>query len=130
MAKKPINVKQYRKAVAAGQLTDPLIFLEGLVRGQDLRRPAQIYTLVMEIDESGELDPEDWREVVRLVKKYYKYEAVTVNESQRAAMTLAEYLHPKVKSDDKGDGQQGPAPLEPLTEEEIILLKDKWNESY
>ena len=51
---KPIDVDDYREAVAAGKLTDPLVFLEGLVRGQDLRRPSTIYELIEQIAELGE----------------------------------------------------------------------------
>lgn len=132
MPKKPIDVDQYRRLVSQGKLMDPLIFLESLVQGNDLRNASMIFELVMEIDEDTGGDPgkDDWDEVVQVVRRYYKHESVKISASQRAAETLASYIHPKVKPDDGNSNNVGEQKLPELTEDEIIIFREKFNDEY
>ena len=130
--KKPIDVEQYKELISKGKLVDPLIFLESLVNGTDLRNTSQVYDLVIEIDEmtDGEPTPDDWEEVVNMVRWNYKQEKVKIAVSQRAAEKLAEYIHPKVKPDEANNGTGVATRLEPLTEDDIDIFKEKFNEEF
>lgn len=128
-----INIEKYRELIHKGEATDPLIFLESIMMGQDPRRLSSIYELVNEIDGfSGQPTTADWKEIVEHVNEYFKYHIVSLSESHSAANTLAQYLHAKRKhveinenSDDIFDASKNP-----LTEEEIELFKEKFNDEF
>lgn len=134
MSHKPISISELRDLINKGEAKDPLIFLESIMNGQDPRRLSSIYELVMEIDNftGGDISKSDWNEIVDHVTSRYKYHTVSMRESLTASKTLAEYLHAKRKqievsslANDNGDGSN-----QPLTEEEIELFKEKFNDNF
>ncbi len=133
MTSQPISIDGLRDLINKGEAKDPLIFLEAVMNGKDPRRISSIYELIMEIDgfTNGELAPEDWSEIVDHVMSRFKYHVVSLVESTSAAKTLAEYLHPKRKQVEiKGGGIGGTVDLQPLTEEDIELFKEKFNDDF
>lgn len=134
MQNKPITIAQFRDLIHKGEAGDPLIFLESIMTGQDPRKLSSIYELIMEIESftNGDLEQSDWNEIVDHVTTKFKYSNVSINESTNAAKTLAEYLHPKRKqielsTDLNTDGNPN---NHPLTEEEIDLFKEKFNDEF
>ena len=69
--------------------------------------------------------------MVDLVRAFYKYSPVSLSESVAASKTLAEYLHAKRKQVEitNGDGNSNGSNT-PLTEEEIILFREKFNDDF
>lgn len=133
MSKRPITVEELRSLIHTGEAKDPLVFLESVMNGQDPRRLSDIYKLVLEIQDfsDGNPSPEDWAEIVDLVISNYKYYTVSMGESTNAAKTLAEYLHAKRKNVEiSGGGSSGSVSATPLTEEEIELFKEKFNDEF
>ena len=134
MPPKKLSISQLRGLIKTGEVTDPLLFLESIMTGQDPRRLSSIYELILEIQDftNGDIGPSEWAEIVDLVQDRYMYKAVSLGESTTAAKTLAEYLHPKRKQIDIGDGTgaDGHASSHPLTEEEIDLFKEKFNDEF
>lgn len=134
MEGKKLKIDELRSLINNGEAQDPLIFLESVVCGQDPRNTSEIYNLVCEIEEfsdDGEISPSEWEAVVNMVRYYYKYAPVTLAESQNAAKTLAEYLHPKRKQIDlSSDSTNNNPAANPLTEEEIELFKEKFNDEF
>lgn len=130
----PLTIEELRSLINKGECSDPLVFLEAVVQGQDPRRLSSIYELIMEIDSfsDGEPSSSDWTEVVDHVIGRFKYQTVSLTESTAAAKTLAEYLHSKKKSVEiSGHGQAGSSTASnPLTEEEIELFREKFNEQF
>lgn len=102
--------------------------------GQDPRNLSRVYELVCEIDEfnsNEDIPRSDWNEIVDLVMYDYKFQAVSLGESRSAARTLAEYLHAKRKHVELSDKSASNNPGDnPLTEEEIELFKEKFNEDF
>jgi hypothetical protein len=108
------------------------------MNGRDPRKLSKLSELIIEIDEftEGDISKEDWDEIIKLALSQYKYKDVSINDSRLAANTLAEYLYPKRKNTEKssndhvrhGDGV-GEGSLD-LSEEEITLFKEKFNEEY
>ncbi len=134
MSYKPLSVHQLRELINKGEAKDPLVFLESVMNGQDPRRLSRLYELVMEIDNfnDGDIPKSDWNEVVELVTDSYRYHTVSMKESLTASRTLAEYLHPKrkqVEVSGSTDGK-GNSSNQPLTEEEIELFKEKFNDDF
>lgn len=116
-----------------GKVKDPLLFLESIMSGQDPRELSKVYSLIMDIEEFLDGEPpsrNDWMEVVDLVSNTYKFRTVSASESVGAAKTLAEYLHAKRKQVDVNNGANGPDLVEPLTEDDIDLFKEKFNDDY
>jgi len=134
MGNKKLSISDLREYIRKGEVTDPLVFLESIMIGQDPRCLSSIYELILEIQDftNGDIGPSEWNEIVNHVQDRYKYKAVTLNESTQAAKTLSEYLHPKRKQIDIGDanGENGHAGEHPLTEEEIDLFKEKFNDEF
>ena len=133
MSQTPLNIDQLRDLIQKGEAKDPLVFLEAVMNGQDPREQSGIYKLILEIDSftGGELEPSDWNELVDYAINHAKYKPVTLGESTGAARTLAEYLHAKRKQIEKLDGNSGGnASSTPLTEEEIELFKEKFNDDF
>lgn len=130
---KPLTVEQYKDLIHTGELKDPLLFLESLMTGQDPRRLSSIYELICEIDSftDGDISKDDWAEIVDHVTSRFKYHVVTVTESLTAARTLAEYIHPKKKHIEMNSTSSGAeAKLPALTEEEIELFKERFNDEF
>ena len=133
MSKRPITVEELRDLINKGEASDPLVFLEAVMNGQDPRRLSDIYKLVLEVEDfcDGKPSDEDWAEIVDLVINRYKYYTVSMNESAQAAKTLAEYLHAKRKNVEiSGGAGSGSVSGNPLTEEEIELFKEKFNDDF
>lgn len=129
-----LSIKELRDLINQGEAADPLVFLESVMNGQDPRRLSGLYNLIMDIYEfSGDdISPVEFREIVDYVQERHKYHPVSVNESMSAAKTLAEYLHPKRKQVEINGGMGGLADpsQSPLTEEEIELFKEKFNDDF
>jgi hypothetical protein len=134
MPHKSLSIKDLRELIHEGEAKDPLVFLEAVMNGQDPRRLSSIYELIMEIDAftNGELSKDDWNEIVDHVMNRFKYHTVTLSESITASKTLAEYLHAKRKQVEVNGGNSGSASVQdnPLTEEEIELFKEKFNDDF
>lgn len=129
----PITVEQYRELINKGELVDPLIFMESVMNGQDPRDISSIYALVRDIDDfsGGEPSRSDWAEIVDHVVSRFKYTNVPLDKSLSAAKSLSEYIHPKKKQielDDKSNKEDSSAT--PLTEEEIELFKEIFNDEF
>jgi len=132
MSDQTLTVEDLRDLINKGQAKDPLIFLESVMNGADPRKISRLYKLVAELHEfsDGEPDPSDWAEIVDIVLTDYKYRPVGLGESITAAKTMAEYLYAKRKQiDTNGGNSSGSDPgSNPLTEEEVELFKEKFNE--
>lgn len=109
--------------------SDPLSFLESVMKGQDPRGLSSIYELVTAINDFTELSESDWEEIVAEVTDNLKHQPVSLSESLNAGKTLAEYQHAKRKHIELKDG--GTISLSahnmPLSIEEIELFKEKFN---
>ena len=133
MSQSPLNIEELRDLIHEGKAKDPLVFLEAVMNGQDPRQLSSIYELVMEIDSftNGELNKSDWNEIVDHVVSRYKYHTVPLSESMSAAKTMAEYLHAKRKQVENIDNNSTIDPnAHPLTEDEIELFKEKFNDEF
>lgn len=133
MPNEPISIDELRDLINKGGAKDPLIFLEAIMNGQDPRGLSSTYELIMEIDSftNGKLEKSDWSELVDHVTSRFKYQPVTLNESSNAAKTLAEYLHAKRKQVEiHGNINGADVSASPLTEEEIALFKEKFNDEF
>lgn len=118
---KSLNIEEFRELIHNGEASDPLIFLESVMNGQDPRRYSEIYQLALDIDDfsGGCPDPEEWGEMFDKIRTLCKYKPVSISESTAAAKTIAEYLHAKRKQVETktSTGEQGkPADL---TDDEI-----------
>ena len=132
MPYKQLTISQMRDLINSGEVKDPLVFLESIMNGQDPRKVSGIYKLILDINDfsDGDISREDWTEVVDYVISNFKYSTVSISESINAAKTLAEYLHPKRKQIEKVDGASGTSVAGKLTEEEIELFKEKFNDEF
>ena len=134
MTHKALSIEELRSLINKGEAKDPLVFLESVMNGQDPRNLSSVYELIMSIDDftNGELEKSDWAEIVDHVSCRYKYNTVSLNDSLGATKTLAEYLHPKRKQIEiKGDGSsEGSVADNPLTEDEVELFKEKFNDEF
>lgn len=130
----PISIDQLRDLINKGEVSDPLIFLESIMNGQDPRKLSRVYELVCEIDDfsTDHISKQDWNELFELVFNNYKYYTVSLAESIAASKTLAEYLHAKRKQVEITDNQSGTGDPSnhPLTEEEIILFRERFNDEF
>lgn len=133
MSTKTLSIDQLRDLIHSGQAKDPLVFLESIMNGQDPRKINKLFELVSEIHafSDGEPTKADWLELVDYVNTHLKYQIVSLADSVGAAKTLSEYLHPKRKQIDLGGGDGGiGGSATPLTEEEIELFKEKFNDEF
>ncbi len=121
---KPLTIEQFRDQINAGNASDPLIFLESVMNGQDPRRLSAVYKLALDIEEFGDgvPSPEEWADLFHLIKTACKFHTVSMSESTMAAKTCAEYLHAKRKSIENIDGTNGTLSVEPLNKKEIRNL--------
>jgi hypothetical protein len=134
MPSKSLSIMDLRDLINKGEAKDPLVFLESIMNGQDPRRLSSIYELVNEIDSfsNGELSKSDWSEIVAHVCDRFKYHTVPLGDSLAASKTLAEYLHAKRKQVEITGNQDGSvnSSNNPLSEEEIELFKEKFNDEF
>lgn len=111
---------------------EPLEFLASLVAGHDPRLLSDVYIMASNIEEDNfgdPPDPEQWEELLQLIKRQYKHSPVPVGISKSAATTLAEYQHAKRKSIElhtSGEHVQ----VEPLTAEELDLFEEWFNAQF
>ena len=123
-----------RDLINKGEAKDPIVFLESVMNGQDPRNLSSIYNLIIEIDSfsDGKITKEDWHEIVDHVIAKYKYHTVSLSESLNASKTLAEYLYAKRKHVEiSGDiNHSESVENNPLTEYEIELFRDKFNDNF
>lgn len=117
---KKLSIDQFRELINKGQATDPLVYLESVMQGQDPRGLSEIYVLANEINEwsDGAPDPDEWAELFNKIQKHAKFAIVSLSESTAAAKTLAEYVHAKRKSIENIDAS-ATTKTEDLTEDEI-----------
>lgn len=127
-----LTIEEFRDKIHTGEAQDPLVYIEAVMMGQDLRQLSVVYDLVMEIEEfsNGAPSASDWAEVVDMVTARYKYRTVSSGESIAAAKSLAEYTHAKRKHIETSDGLSSAKELSPLTEEEIDLFKEIFNDEF
>ena len=133
MSRPPLKIEELRELIHTGTAKDPLVFLESVMNGQDPRTFSGVYKLIMEINDftNGNLEKADWDELVDYAINHAKYHSVSLSESTSAAKTIAEYLHAKRKQIEKYDGSAaGDGSAEPLSEEEIELFKEKFNDEF
>ena len=134
MDHKPLTVEELRDLIRRGEAKDPLIFLEAVMNGKDPRQFSRLYKLVLDIQDfsNGSPDPSDWADVVDMVTSDFRYRPVNIGESITAAKTMSEYLYPKRKQVDLngGAGNYSDPSSQPLTEEEIELFKEKFNDEF
>ncbi len=113
---KSLNIEEFRELIHQGEASDPLIFLESVMNGQDPRRYSEVYQLALDIDDfsGGCPGPDEWAEMFDKIRVLLKYKPVSLSESTTAAKTIAEYLHAKRKQVETKnlDNEQGqPAKL-------------------
>jgi len=130
-----LTIDELRKLVASGEASDPLVFLEALINGQDLRKSNAALVLAIEIQQltGGEPSPEDWAEMMECLSANCPWQPVSLSDSIVAAKTLSEYLHPKRKQIDMtgvNAGADGIGKVPPLTEEEVMLFREKFDEYF
>lgn len=134
MPKQNLTIEELRDRINSGEASDPIIFLEALVNGQDPRKFSGVYDLILEIDSftNGSPTKEDWEELINYATSHSKYGSVSIGESHSAAKTLAEYLHPKRKQVEIKSKveQSGNLKDNPLTVEDIDLFKEKFNDNF
>jgi hypothetical protein len=133
-AKRNLTIAELRKLVHEGDASDPLVFLEALVGGQDVRKANEALRLAVEINDltGGEPSPEDWAELLECLYNSTPWQPVGLSDSLAAAKTLAEYLHPKRKQIDMTglDGTVQGAQPAPLTAEEVDMFLERFNEHF
>lgn len=117
-----LSIEQLRELIHDGEASDPLIFLESVMNGQDPRRLSDIYKLALDIEEfsDGVPSPDEWFELFEQIRLACKYKTVSLAESTSAAKTVAEYLHAKRKSLEIADGNKDQAEVPDLTKDQII----------
>lgn len=128
-----LTIEELRALINKGLAADPLVFLESVMNGQDPRKQSKLYDMVTDIDQftDGDIPRSDWNELVNYVINNYKYQTVSMGDSMNAAKSLSEYLYPKRKQIDINDSAAlGSVQTNPLTEEEIILFKEKFNDEF
>lgn len=134
MSKNQLSIEDLRELINNGEAKDPLVFLEAVMNGQDPRKFSGIYELILEVDafSDGDIARSDWNEIVDYAINHAKYKEVSLSESTSAAKTIAEYLHAKRKNiemSSPGDDGYNVA-NNPLSEEEIELFKERFNEEF
>lgn len=124
--------EEIKAACAAKNVAEPLEFLAALMAGADPRALSRVYIMAKEIEEDNFGDPPDaeqWEELLRIIDQDYKHAPVPVGVSKAAAVTLAEYQHPKRKSIELS--HTGAAVVvAPLTSEELELFEEWFNEQF
>ena len=131
------DIDQFRSLIESGEATDPLVFLEALTSGQDPRTLSTLHTIIEEITEFDDTDlpdPDTWLRLVRLVRAKYRYQPVSLQESQNAANILMRHLHPTLKqvASHNTNITVDNTPTQPpkLSLEEIQLFKRVFDEEF
>lgn len=122
MKHKSLKIEEFRELISKGEASDPLVFLESIMNGQDPRRGiGNVYKFAIDCQElhEGPPDQEDWTTLLELIRTYCKYQIVKLDQSQNAAKTLAEYLHPKRKHVETSDSNGESKNVNELTQKEI-----------
>jgi len=128
MVVKPLSVDEYREMMVNGELADPLIFLEALTNGIDLRRKSSLAHTILEISTIEFPSKAEWDSIVEKARSF-QFMPIEIAESLNAAKALAEYIHPKLSRNDiRSDAET--VEHSPLTEEEIMLFKEKFNDEF
>lgn len=111
---------------------DPLGFLRAVMSGHDPRKQSDIYNTAQAIDADNLGDPptvEQWEDLLGIISRDHRYRPVTMEQSQKAAMTLAEYEHAKRKSVEiSTDGTTVEVPE--MTTDELELFEEWFNEQF
>lgn len=134
MTQKPMTIEQFRELISNGEAKDPLVFLESIMNGQDPRKISKLWEMIEEINtfSDGAPSKEDWAEVIEYVDSHMRYCHVSLSESSHSAKVLAEYIYPKRKQVDLNTSEMGKGGIQgdPLTEEEIELFKERFNDEF
>ncbi len=134
MSHKPLTVHQARELINEGELKDPIVFLEAVMNGQDPREYGELYQLVCDIDdfcEDGVPSKSEWSEIVDWVYTHLKYRRASMSDAMTASKTLMEYLHPKKKQIEATTITQSSSHIDnPLSEDEIEIFKEKFNDEF
>lgn len=111
---------------------DPLGFLRAVMAGVDPRRHSDIWNLAQAIEAENLGDPPtaiQWQALLDIIEDQHRFRPVGMDQSQRAAMTLAEYEHPKRKSVElTTDGAAVEVPE--LTAGDFELFEEWFNEQF
>ena len=128
---KHLSIDEFRDMINRGETSDPLVFLDSLMNGQDPRGLSKVYELALNIEEFSDGEPSDfeWEELFSEIKKACKYSIVSLSESSAAAKTVAEYVHAKRKSIENIDGN-AIAPVSTLTKAEIRAFLKAFNDEF
>lgn len=131
------DIDQFRELINSGEATDPLVFLETITSGQDPRTLSALHQIIEEITEFDDTDlpdPDTWLRLVRLVRAKYRYQPVSLQESQNAASILMRHLHPTLKQVHSNNTNiaidNTPTSPPKLSIEEIILFKRVFDEEF
>ncbi len=135
--KPKFDIDQFRELIESGEATDPLVFLETITSGQDPRTLSTLHTIIEEITEFDDTDlptPDDWQRLIRLVRAKYRYQPVSLQESQNAANILMRHLHPSLKQvashNTNVSIDNTPTQPPPLSLEEIQLFRKVFDEEF
>ena len=131
MPHKKITIEEFKTMIKNGEAEDPLLFLEAIMNGKDPRKSSRLYDIITEINNAGGMpDLNDWSEIVNIVLNEHDCEEVTIGESITASKSLAEYLHAKKKQIEMNATVGEGGSTKPLTESEIELFKEVWNDEF
>ena len=132
MAKSELLHEDVQKLLDEGKLEGPLRMFAQVMLGQDPRHIDVLAERILEINEFGYPDEDDWEQLVAFAETRYKHRSVDIKTSMDAAKSLAEYLHPKRKALElTGNIDAGvSAKISPLTEEEVEIFKEKFDGSF
>lgn len=113
---------------------EPIEFLTQVMAGHDPRQLSDIYQMVLKIEEEhGEHKlPDEWDyvELVYKIKERYQFFPVQLSESHTAAKQIMEYTHAKKKQVEHGGHILDSNAVQPLTEDEIEIFLEKFDERY
>lgn len=131
MTQKKLTIDDFRNMIKEGKAEDPLLFLESIMNGKDPRKTSRLHDIVSEINDTGGLpDLNDWNEITTIILEEHECEEVSVGDSLTASKTLAEYLHAKKKQIEMNTNIGEGSSAKPLTENEIELFKEVWNDEF
>ena len=115
------------KVCRDGGVDEPAQFLASVMTGTDPREPvSELFRLVLKIGEDRPTQGQ-WEELRTLVLESpaYKPTRVSFAASQKAAKTLLEYLHPKLKSTEVSARLSAAVGITaPLTPEDVKTFED------
>lgn len=124
------NVKDFCEEL---KVPEPVEFLAQVMAGHDPRRLSAIYEMVLALEQQyGESLPDEWDylELIFKIKERYQFAPVVLNESFTAARQLLEYTHAKKKQVEHSGSVLDADAISPLTDEEVELFMEKFNEYF